>query len=267
VDPAATYDLRASIITAFGMARAKGRPDWRKMSAAVLKNRLLLVTKKAFDERLHNVTSFRELLAQQADLVRFVEADGMWELLPSNEPTVGVLETAPDKGTRIRPDLWKAVMDFSSGHRYVWDAKEQCAAVAGEDQVDANFLPTMTREEFAGWRNEFAKEQPPSETLQRWCVDFRSRELPLVLVGQWNGFVKSHVASRLENWFREHELQVPQVFVVRASTLPPESHGDDSASILRDLLHACINVMTAAELEDLRLSPAVIVRSNQWRRR
>src|SRR6266511_4011661 len=58
------------ILAAFAAARDKGVPDWRRMTSAVLKNRLLALTNGQFDERRWNATSFRQFLAQYLDLLR-----------------------------------------------------------------------------------------------------------------------------------------------------------------------------------------------------
>src|SRR5271157_2021777 len=107
---------------AFGLARQSGKPDWWAMTIPVLKNRLLLLTNKTFKEADFGATSFRDFLNKIPDTVR----------VDDNSPPGFVIlrSAAPERherssqsafrGERIRPDLWRAVLDYSSGRKYVW---------------------------------------------------------------------------------------------------------------------------------------------------
>jgi len=57
------------ILAAFAQARTSGREDWRQMTVAVLKNRILSLTNRTFDERRWGAASFREFVDQFDDVV------------------------------------------------------------------------------------------------------------------------------------------------------------------------------------------------------
>ena len=91
------------------------------MTIPVLKNRLLLLTKNTFKEADFGAISFRDFLSKVPDIVR---VDG------ASVPGFVILKSAaPERPERpsanavrseqIRADLWRAVLDYSSGHRYV----------------------------------------------------------------------------------------------------------------------------------------------------
>ena len=121
-----TQDSRALIRDAFEKAKASGRPDWHRMSVAVLKNRILDLTQGLFKESDHGATTFQDFVRQHGDIL---------ELDRNTKPPVAILkgvspepESTPQRtAVRIRADLWRAVLDFSSHRRYVWDGEEHVA--------------------------------------------------------------------------------------------------------------------------------------------
>ena len=100
------------------------------MRIAVLKNRLLQMSDRKFDERKHGAHSFREMLGQYPHILRIDSADV--------ELSAG--KKMPDAKQRVRADLWRAVMDYSSGRRYAWDTVQQCARPA--EAGDTLIIPT-----------------------------------------------------------------------------------------------------------------------------
>lgn len=140
-------DSRTLIKKAFDKARESGRPDWHRMSVAVLKNRLLDLTDRTFREADYGVSSFREFVTQHDD---FLELD------ESTTPPVAALKNAvferqPDPGSersRIRSDLWWAVLNFSSQQKYFWDPAAQVARTAGPEEALGPEMPTITADTF-----------------------------------------------------------------------------------------------------------------------
>lgn len=133
----------ALIIRAFERARASGKPEWFRMTTAVMKNRLLELTGNEFSEQAYGVSNIREFLALAPDTVRLTYSGGQLfvELLEGSRPAAGPPE---DRQSRIRPDLWLAVMDYSSGRRYVWDPQEQSARPqVAESDASLRELPTI----------------------------------------------------------------------------------------------------------------------------
>lgn len=142
---------------AFDAARNSGKEDWHRMTVPVLKNRILLITGGHFREAEFGASSFRSFLSRLPD--------GLVTLDESRKPATVELATADvthrgDRRSfypRIRPDLWRAVLDYSSGRRYVWDASSGLARPATAAD-HAPSLPTITPIQFAEWAARF-----------RWC--------------------------------------------------------------------------------------------------
>lgn len=59
--PGSLDDARELVLRAFAWARASGRENWRVMTVALLKNRLLDLTEKKFDESRWGAGSTRKL--------------------------------------------------------------------------------------------------------------------------------------------------------------------------------------------------------------
>jgi hypothetical protein len=252
------YNLEALVVSAFGAARARGKADWRRMKFAVLKNRMLQMSRRAFSEQNHEVTSLRELLGRYPTLVR-IDGDSV-ELL--EQGAARVFESAPtlDDGVlgefaRVRPDLWEAAVDYSSGKKYAWDkdAGRAREALPGDELL----LPTVQRDEFAVWRREFV-EAEGAVGLDQWRDEgLNLKALPPELRRKWNEFVKARVAQRFREWFEQHGITA-SVTVARE---PAKSRHDSTTEDLRRVVAACVAVMTADELAELKLPPAAVARA------
>jgi hypothetical protein len=161
----------------------------------------------------------------------------------------------------IRPDLWEAVLDFTSQNRYIWDAAEGRARAALPAEQGLQ-VPTITAEELDGWRREFSEQQrsadePTLKQLERW----RDSRLPTLALppasrGLWNKYLKDHVRQRLERWFEENHLGSIPTRQITAGK--PAS--DDEVQKLRDFVIRCVQQMSRAELEELRIPPTSIMR-------
>ena len=69
-----TTDARDLIRQAFVMARSSGKHGWERMTTAVLKNRLLVLTKNKFQESNYNATNMLDFVSQASDVVRLDKA-------------------------------------------------------------------------------------------------------------------------------------------------------------------------------------------------
>jgi len=266
----------AELITAaFRLSRDTGRSDWQRMTTAVLKNRILDLTAKAFDESAWNARTFQGFVTQFPELVSLdastrpptVEltdpqvasppADGMTHLLPD------------DPARRIRRDLWNAVLDYASGSAYVL-REGRAIAVAPQELTNADelWLPTIEPEVLDAWRAEFHDQLAPDDLapadvlqLRAWRDDRGSdRMLPGAVRRTWNARLKQHVLERLQRWYEARGLQLPADVVESVSPTPRPREADPTEQ-LRQLVQRCVATMTRAELEDLRLPPAAILRS------
>jgi hypothetical protein len=126
---------------AFEHARRSGKPDRWVMAIPVLKNRMLQLTGRKFREADYGAKSFREFLRNFAE-IQETPLPGQVTLrsaATAESPSNETKSSQPD----IRPDLWEAVLDFSSGSRYIWDVAQGRTRVAREDEQTL-LLPTIT---------------------------------------------------------------------------------------------------------------------------
>jgi hypothetical protein len=216
------------------------------MRIAVLKNRLLQMTSRMFDERNYGVCSFRELLAQHSYVVRI---DGPDVVLIADKAMTGARR-------RVRPDLWRAVMDYSSAQRYAWDAEQQHARPA--EDGDTWIIPTLSREDMDAWRQEFAGRYPDDLEVETWRTRaLPTKALPLPLQLPWTEFVRDRTIARLSEWFAANELDVDPLAPERSPNLSNET----STEALKNMVLRCVAVMTAEELAALSLPPAAVLRA------
>ena len=258
------------IESAFAAARNTGSPDWRSMTSAVLKNRILDLTDREFDEADWGADSFRAFLGQFDDILRVDPSKRPAQVTLLEERSSSTVGSAPSpvldlgRERQIRRDLWNAVMDFSSGCAYGWDC-DRAVPIGLDDTSDMLLLPTLSKEEFKGWREDFVKRQvadgTDAETLDLWLKqEGAMKDLPGGLRIKWVVELKRRVLERLQGWFSEKNSQPPSDLIV-----DEEERGSDDASTeaLRELVLATVRAMNADELQALCLPPAAVLRSRR----
>lgn len=250
---------------AFDAARASGKDEWRRMTIPVLKNRILTITGGHFREAEFGASSFRDFLNRLPP--------GLLTLDDSQSPGFVVLNTAetitrtrPSASyPRVRSDLWRAALDYSSGRRYTWDPANHQGRLATATDTGP-FLPTATAQDLAEWRAAFAgthSGDSAGETatrLQRWASEsLPTAFLPARLRPLWNTELKRRVEERLQRWFRENNIEPPGDLVSTQEILPI---GHAEVDRLRQFVISCVKAMTKEELADLRIpaGPAMRVK-------
>src|SRR5207253_7391747 len=66
-------------------------------------------------------------------------------------------------GMRIRSDLWRAVMDYASGRKFVWDPAKN-AAYPSDDPSASPLLPTVDANLLKEWRAKVAAKHESDRT-------------------------------------------------------------------------------------------------------
>ncbi len=255
------------------------------MTTAVLKNRLLNSTNGKFNQEDFGVSSmveFARLFPRDLEvdtrsthpLVRLTRP----ETLPasSTADNDSTEKSAPYK--KIRPDLWRAAVDYRSGSTYVWDDIAGLARMANVDDTSP-VVPTATDTDVAKWRQAFAdavrSELSSDDVVKRldeWLRhSYGSGFLPTKLRGRWNEFSRNKIEMRLRNFFESQELTIPDDLVIPAGERPTRNLKSAQLSRTNDLPHLrslvqrCVAVMTEQELAELRISPAVMLRATRGR--
>jgi len=254
-------EARTLIRNAFEAAARKGKPA--EMTSAVLKNRLLQA-KPDFKEADYGASRFVEFVAlfndlvsidatQNPPLVRFLSA-GKASFVPSG---------------RLRSDLWRALVDHRGSLRYVWDAGQGIARPVGAGETGP-FLPTLTEDDLKALRRKFVDAEKPglgsedSTHLADWeAQGLTNRALPPALQGRWNGVVKREIVGRLEKWFAEAHLPLPQLFA-DARSAPVEPSRKPTSS-LHDFVRRCIEEMSDAQLSQLAIPAEIAFRVSNAR--
>ncbi len=249
-------ESRTLIERAFAKARESGRPDWHQMSVAVLKNRLLDLTERSFREADYGALTFLEFVRSHDDLL---------ELDTTATPPLAVLKGAASelsshvgsRPQRVRSDLWKAVLDFSSGNRYTWDATQ---GVATSEDVPGPEIPTITADTFNQWKRGFAgtvDDVESGDRLSDWTEHrLPASFLPSQLRQRWLHHLKTEVQKHLVGWFDKQGLEPPSDLLQ-----PSDPRGISKRSAnLRERLIECLLAMTPQELERVQIPASVLLR-------
>lgn len=262
-------DVPLLIGAAFDVARAKGKVDWHRMTTAVLNNRLLQMTNRRFDLASLGFSSVGELLEQFPDLVRLDHTTRPTTVEFLGDPT---LTSTPRSGAlsermRVRDDLWNAILNYTAGHDWVWDAETGEAHAREVGHPDHLVMPTMSRQDLGELRAKFASvvdstiSEQERERLERWrSEELGTAALPSSLRGSWNEHLKSAVVNRLTQWFHEQGISPPDDLTRTAHRKVPQT-GEDELARLRALVIDCVRVMTLTELASLNLPAGVVLRA------
>ena len=186
------------------------------MTTAVLKNRLLDLTGGTFDEAAYGATTFMDFVLRNEDtlVVDRSTAPPLVELrnpAPSPQPSVHVTAAY-----RIRPDLWKAALDYSSGTRYAWDvARRRAIPSAGRD--GELIISTVTEDIQRRWRQQFIDDieqtltEEETDQIDLWLEQHLGvSHLPVRLVSNWNRI-------GLLNQTSAKERKIPAAFLFTCS--------------------------------------------------
>jgi hypothetical protein len=263
-------EAKELILAAFESARATGRSDWKSMTAGVLKNRVLQLTGRSFDERAFGHERFSDLLEAMPDVVEIdrTTRPPTVHLVAGLEESPHRLLSASSPMTRIRPDLWHGIVDYSSERPWVWDAKTGVARADGDDDGLPR-LPTITQDEMAALRNRYVDEYSVkvsdtegSEQLRQWAAEGRGAfALRPDIRHTWNGFLKNEVTRRLNVFFDDLGMAMPEDALQARAPSPRRSHADDDLVRLRAVVIEVVRSMTLGELAELPLPAAAVLRS------
>lgn len=262
------------IKAAFEHARRAGKQDWQRMTIAVLKNRLLQLTHGEFNETEYGAQTMREFVNRALDVITIDTAKAPPVITLRGAEASEQDEVAPSEKAQVRADLWRAIMDYSRGKKYVWDSDARRAreALPGEDLP---VFPTVSEDDLREWRKSFVNQQAllalnesSREKLQDWQERILpSSVLPRPLAASWHLQQKEKVVGILRTWFAGHGIEEPPDLL--HSFVPPWSEaksGKPDVGALRQMVIECIEVMSERELSELRLSPAVFLRAAMRKR-
>lgn len=272
---------RSLVLAAFDEARASGRVTWQQMTTAVLKNRLLNSTQRAFSEKNFGVSSmveFARLFPDDLDVDTRTVPPMVTLKRPERLSTGAMDDVETAVIQKIRPDLWRAIVDYRSDSTYVWDDVLRRARVADRDDPNP-VMPTVSEADVAAWRADFADSinresisRPMQDRLDEWLRNqYGSGFLPTRLRGQWNGYFRQRVLDRLDSFFANQNIATPEDLVVEQAGRVPRRHDSqghreiERVDSLRAIVQECVAVMSEEELTALRISPAVLLRVSRAR--
>lgn len=261
------------VIAAFREAKLRGREDWRHMRISVLKNRLLDLTNRSFDEGHYGAESIQNFVALLPDLLSIDTTVSPWAVTLLNaDHLVPDVVPSPESGAptkRIRPDLWRAVLDYASKSPFVWDPDIGVARFASSKAGEIP-MPTVDKSAVHAWRVDFANRNGLADdpTVREWVDrDYAARFLSPPLQRAWNDYTRQQVVEILTAFFTSHDLEVPTDLLVEPDELErfrtKASDAERQTEDLRRLIMRCVAVMDRAELGQLQINAATVARALQ----
>lgn len=266
--------LRPVIQAAYEAAR-ESRDDWRSMPLPVLKNRLLALTNGDFHEWDYGWPNLRFLPRAYPDLLEldastphgaaaYVASPGAARVDQdeSARPDAHVAATR-GSGRRIREDLWKAVVDYRSGLKYVWDPSlARAVGVDGDDDDGRPTFPTIEANDVREWRSDCARKwvslngNTDRDSIDAWIDDPRVRVSNRFLEA-WRADQRERVAARIADFFESVGLGTP------ADAFPSASAPTRPELTAREIVRLAAEVMSDSEIDSLQLSVSVVFRALQ----
>ena len=261
--------LKGLVLDAFAIAAKDRQTEWHRMRGSVLKNRLLDLTNRRFDEADYGADRFGTLV-ELLDGLLVIDHSAKPFIVELCEPYRSEIDSAEQahqslsKGT-IRSDLWNAIMDYSGVGEWVWD-RSSGMAIPADEAVDGNagdLLPTLDRPTLQAWRIGFLEEHSPGLQGQE-ALEFEdwarkglgTAALPMRLRGLWNARMREQVWERLLQFFQAHELEPPlDAFVSKRSREPADE--------LRSFILRCIAIMSEQELRGLTIPADIAMRAHR----
>lgn len=273
-------ELRQLILQAFEEARDSGKADWEAMRSAVLKNRLLQLTNREFDENRYGggsmvavalrIPGLLELTSERPAVLKLSNPDML-----ASEATHSIEKRSPARAVRwsdvrIRQDLWRAVVAPRNECSYVWDPEDGQAREASVlDGPEHLTLPSFSEEELVRLRATFVEEQVEDpemrERLAPWVADPATR-IPKRVRNEWLENLKNLAVARIQEWFQFVGLTVPGDLVQYASPadLPITADVVRTRTLKAALLRA-IQIMDDDELRQVLVPATVLMRYEQER--
>lgn len=268
-------ELKQLILRAYEEARDSGKADWDLMRSAVLKNRLLQLTDREFNEDRYGggtmvavalrIPGLLELASSQPAVLRLADPT----VISTKTAQLTERKSATSHPTwqqvRIRPDLWRALVTPRPESTYVWDITTgQAREVTVLDEPDQLVLPSITAQEMTELRQAFRREHG-DDRLDEW-VEAPSERIPKRIQTEWRSFLKSHTVSRIQQWFQQHDLPAPVDLIQYTTTsdLPTTADVVRTRTLKSALLRA-VQLMTDDELRQVLVPAAVLMRYEQER--
>ena len=263
-------DAQQLIVRAYEEARHSGKPDWHRMTTAVLKNRLLDLTGRDFDETDYGASSFMDFVSRYPDMLQVDDSvfPPVVELYGAEAARLASVGDSYSPAVyHIRSDLWQAALDYSSGVQYVWDSDNKKARPRhGLESVP--IIDTVTADLQRQWRHEFRDLMTGSLELtdadldqtDEWIrLQLGTARLPNRLIPEWNRFFRDKVRDHLREWFSNSGLEPPNDMVSSANRRATSDSSETED--LRELVVSVVRKMTHEELSGISLPSEAVLRA------
>ena len=173
-------------------------------------------------------------------------------------------DTHVNEGYRIRPDIWKAALDYSSGTQYVWDVDSR-QAIPAQGRDGEQIISTITESVQREWREAFRTKIKDTTTadeadqIELWIdKHLGASHLPDRLEKRWIDCFRDRVRNHLSQWFSDADLPLPEDLIARFQRKSSIISRETEA--LREFVLSVVRTMTHDELSGLMLQASAVLR-------
>lgn len=123
------------------------------------------------------------------------------------------------RGEMLRTDLWRALVDWSGGPRYVYRPSAKTTSVlTGELAANDVLVPSLSDEERSDWISQFVQSQSPDEKAQLEAAVSVGGFRELVrasepLKRRWSRYLRRRVLDRATEWAAANGIPESDIFV------------------------------------------------------
>lgn len=198
-----------------------------------------------------------------------------FELKPAASAPPGAALTVGKPRTTLRPDLWRALLDWTPNARHGYNRRTRITSTV-EDPLPADMVrvPSVSRDQRVVWMTAFTQEEPDL-TVRSNLLEGLGEDDPAsgfmsavrsstTLERRWKRALRGHIIARADEWANDNEIQLEDIYLPARQTaaapvkavnagptaVPTEStDGDD----LRERILATLSILPLHELLKLRV--------------
>jgi hypothetical protein len=220
-------------------------------------------------------SSFRNVIeaAVARNLVSAERGASDFELRPVSSDSSATVPSASTARTTLRPDLWRALLDWTPNVRHGFNRVSKITISVGETLPDDTVLvPSVSRDERVSWMTSFTDEEADL-AIKSSLADGLVSEDPaagfmaavrtsITLQRRWKRVLRAKILARAEQWAAENTIPQDDIYVasrpsipgpVAASPSPSPSAGDDGSDDTRERILALLSTLPLHELLKLRI--------------
>lgn len=220
-------------------------------------------------------SSFRGVIeaAVARNLVSAERGASDFELRPVSSASNDTVPSASNARTTLRPDLWRALLDWTPNVRHGFNRASKNTISLGETVPDDTVLvPSVSRDERVSWMTAFTEEEADLAVKSSLAEGLASDDpasgfmsavrSSTTLQRRWKRVLRGKILARAEEWAAANTIPPDDMYVASRPTTPRPvvtppspvpSAGDSGSEDTRERILAMLSTLPLHELLKLRI--------------